>query len=61
MMQKHILPALGDKIAAEITRDDCQRLHNSIGKDHGHRNANHALSILGSCLGWCQIERTRRG
>jgi integrase len=56
MMRIHILPALGSKIVSEITRDDCQRLHNAVGKASGHRNANHALSILGSCLGWCQIE-----
>jgi integrase len=56
MMRKHVLPALGKKSVREITRDDCQRLHNAIGKASGHRNANHALSVLGSCLGWCQVE-----
>jgi integrase len=56
MMRRHILPALGSRIVAEISKSDCQALHNSIGKAHGHRNANHALAILGSCLGWCGVE-----
>jgi Phage integrase, N-terminal SAM-like domain len=57
MMAKHILPALGSKIVTEITRGDCQRLHNLIGKANGHRSANHALCALAGF----SLNRTRQG
>jgi integrase len=64
MLTKHILPSLGSKRPTEITRDDCQRLHNAVGGKRNEktgtaenaRNANHCLSILGSLLGWLQVD-----
>jgi integrase len=56
MFRRHVLPALGRRIVAEIARDDCQRLHNAVGKSAGHRCANNCLAILGSCLSWHGVE-----
>jgi integrase len=55
IMAKHVLPEIGDRAVAKVTRPDIAKLHHGMRRTPAE--ANHALRVMSSFFVWCE----RRG
>lgn len=54
MMRTHVLPRIGGRPVADITRREVAALHQQVTKARGPASANGALAALGAFFGWCE-------
>jgi len=55
-LKKYVRPAIGTKIAAEVTRPDVIALHRSVGRDGGDYVANRVLALVSAIWNWGERE-----